>query len=119
MKNLNESLKQFLLLALMFVFTIQSCTKDEEPENNPVIPQTHERGEISKSTSLGTFTPNDIQQILDAGNIQIPFTLNYSVNVLSVNYYTVDKDDSHVLASGAMMIPQSENHLPSAQHRLT
>ena len=117
MKNLNQYSKQFLLLALMFTLIFQSCTKEEE-QDNPNLPETHERGEISKSSSLGTLTPDDIQQILDATSIQIPFTLNYAVDVLSVDYYTIDGDGNETIASGAFLIPQGTDNLTllSIQH---
>lgn len=118
MKNLNQKFAKLLLLALTFVFVFQSCTKDEEQPTTPPIIETHERGDIAKTTSLGTYTPNDIQQMYDATNIQIPFTLNYSVEVLSVEYYTVDADDKIIKVSGAFMIPQGQNNIPllSMQH---
>ncbi len=117
MKKPNLNYKLLLILALTIVFVFQSCTKDEE-QNNPPIPEIHERGEISKSQSLGTFTPNDIQQIFDAVNIQIPFELKYSVEVLSVEYFTIDKDDNITKVSGAFMIPEGIINMPllSIQH---
>lgn len=117
MKNLNQNFAKQLLLALIFVFIFQSCTKDEVQDNLPT-PETHEQGEISNTHSLGTFTPEDIQQIFVAANIQVPFVLEYSVEVLSIEYYTVDGDDDITLASGAFMIPQGINNMPllSMQH---
>lgn len=117
MKKLNQNIKQLFLLALIIVFVFQSCTKDEV-QNDPITPESHERGDIGKAQSLGTFTPDDIQQMFVAANIQIPFVLNYSVKVLSIEYYTVDKDDNITKVSGAFMIPQSINNLPlmSIQH---
>ncbi len=117
MKNSNQSFKLFLLLAVLILLIFQNCSKDEV-QDDPPIPETHERGEISKTQSLGTYTSDDIQQIFDAANIQIPFTLNYAVEVFSVEYYTVDKDNNIAKVSGAFMIPEGINNLPllSLQH---
>ena len=116
MNNLTHYLKQYFLLAILLVFVFQSCKKEED--NDPLPPDVHERGDIIQSNSLGTYTPDDIQQILDAANAQVPFALNFDVKVLSVNYYTVDGKGNETIASGAFFLPQGTNNLPllSIQH---
>ena len=78
-----------LLIIFCVVLSLQACTGDEE-NADPVSPTIYERGEIVQTNSLGTITVNDIQQILANANIVIPFTLSYSVETISMKYYTVD-----------------------------
>jgi len=106
-----------LLLIISIVISIQTCTNDEE-NNDPVAPTVHERGEIAQATSLGTMTVNDIQQMLANANITMPFTLNYSVQTISVNYYSTDGSGKQTILSGAIMIPEGISNLPltSIQH---
>ena len=79
---------------------------------------TNQRGEILQTNSLGNYSVSNIQQILSSGNITIPFTLTYSVNAISINYYTIDGKGKETVASGALLIPQGINNLPlvSIQH---
>ena len=113
MKNFPDHLKQFFFMAIVLMIAFQSCKKDDPPP-----PETHERGEIIQSNSLVTNTPHNIQQILDAAGVQLPFVLNYDVEVLSVNYYTVDGSGKEIVASGAFFIPQGADNfsLLSLQH---
>ena len=107
----------FRLIAIAYVlFTFQGCNKEDDP--NPVVPVTHVRGEIVQTNSLGNMTVNDIQQILASANMTIPFTLNYSVETISIRYYTIDKSGNKVIVSGALLVPQGSNNLPlvSIQH---
>jgi len=105
-----------LLIIFCTIISFQACTKDENTD--PVSPTPHEQGEIAQANSLGTMTANDIQQILANANIAIPFTLNYSVETISVNYYTTDGTGTQTVASGAIIIPQGGSNLPlvSIQH---
>ena len=98
------------------LISFQSCTKEEN--NNPATPEIHERGDIVQSNSLGTMTAGDIQQILTNANMTLPFTLNYSVETISINYYTTDGTGKQTIASGAIIIPQGGSSLPlvSIQH---
>jgi dienelactone hydrolase len=98
------------------LITFQACNKEESV--NPVTPGTHVRGEIVQANSLGNMTVNEIQQILANANITIPFTLNYSVETISINYYTTDGYGLQTIVSGALFIPQGGNNLPlvSIQH---
>ena len=105
-----------LLMVSFALISFQACSKEEN--NNPVSPANHERGEIVQSNSLGTLAPGDIQQILANVNMSIPFTLNYSVETISINYYTTDGTGKQTIASGAIIIPQggSSLSLVSIQH---
>ncbi len=108
-------LSNLITICLMLI-SFQACSKEEN--NNPVSPTVHERGEIAQLNSIGTMTADDIQQILANVNMTIPFTLNYSVETISINYYTTDGSGSQTIASGALMIPQGGSNLPlvSIQH---
>jgi pimeloyl-ACP methyl ester carboxylesterase len=107
----------FSIITIAYVlFNIQGCSKEDN--DNPVASVTHERGEIVQTNSLGNMSVNDIQQILAGANMTIPFTLNYSVETISINYYTIDKSGNKVIVSGALLVPQGSNNLPlvSIQH---
>ena len=108
-------LKLYFILLSVVIIGLQSCSKDE---NNPVLPTTHERGEIAQSNSLGTMTPGDIDQILSNANMTIPFTLSYSVETISLKYYTVDGSGKQTIVSGAILVPQGTDNLSlvSVQH---
>ena len=94
----------------------QAC--NQEDNSNPVTPAIRERGDIVQSHSLGNMMVNDIRQILTNANMTIPFTLNYSVETISINYYTTDGNGNQTIASGALIIPQGGSNLPlvSIQH---
>ena len=116
MKKLIRHFKlQFISLAIVAI-GFQSCSEDKE--GNPVVPVTNQRGEILQTNNLGNYSVSNIQQILSSGNITIPFTLTYSVNAISINYYTIDGKGKESVASGALLIPQGINNLPlvSIQH---
>jgi pimeloyl-ACP methyl ester carboxylesterase len=107
----------YILLTFCAVINFQTCT-NEEQDNDPVAPTVHERGDIAQANSLGTMTVNDLQQMLANANITMPFTLNYSVETISLNYYTTDGSGKQTILSGAIMIPQGVSNLPltSIQH---
>jgi pimeloyl-ACP methyl ester carboxylesterase len=98
------------------LISFQACSKKES--NDPFSPAIHERGEIVQSNSLGAMTVNDIQQILANANMTIPFTLNYNVETISINYYTTDGSGRQIIVSGALIIPEGGSNLSlvSIQH---
>ena len=106
--------KQLIIFCVVIFF--QFCTTDKNID--PVSPTQHERGEIAQSNSLGTMTPGDIDQILSNANMTIPFTLSYSVETISLKYYTVDGSGKQTIVSGAILVPQGTDNLPlvSIQH---
>jgi len=78
-----------------------------------------ERGELISTNSLGTYSPTQIQQILAAMNANLPYSLTNSVQVISVQYASVDGDGKSEHLSGALMIPSGTTiRLPllSLQH---
>ena len=106
--------KQLIIFCVVIFF--QFCTTNKNID--PVSPTQHERGEIAQSNSLGTMTPGDIDQILSNANMTIPFTLSYSVETISLKYYTVDGSGKQTIVSGAILVPQGTDNLPlvSIQH---
>ena len=107
----------FSLITICFILiNFQACNKEDNID--PLSPSIHERGEIVQSNSLGTMGVNEIQQLLAEGNMTNSFTLNYSVEAISINYYTKDGDGNQTIASGALFIPQGGNNLSlvSIQH---
>ena len=106
--------KQLIIFCVVIFF--QFCTTDKNID--PVSPTQHEGGEIAESNSVGTMTPGDIDQILSNANMTIPFTLSYSVETISLKYYTVDGSGKQTIVSGAILVPQGTDNLPlvSIQH---
>jgi hypothetical protein len=105
-----------LIIICFLLINFQACNNEDNID--PVSPAIHERGEIVQSNSLGTMRVNDIQQLLADGNMTNAFTLNYSVETISINYYTTDGDGNQTIASGALFIPEGGNNLSlvSIQH---
>jgi len=111
MKNSIRFLTKTILTGIVILFVAQGCNKEEE--NTPPTPsETFERGDISQTTNLGTYTSAGIQQIFNASNVPVLFDLNFDVKVLSITYYTEDKDGNQILTSGAFFIPQGTDNLP-------
>ena len=107
-------LARYVFLLLIIVISFQACSS----EDNPVGPEIRQRGTIFQVTKLASITHDEIQKQLTSANITLPFTLKYSVDVLSVNYSSIDRNGNEVMVSGAMLVPQSVNNLPllSIQH---
>ena len=106
--------KRVVILLGIIIFTY-GCNNDD---SNPVVPEVHERGDLSEIKEIGLSSKENIQQILSGIQLDIPFTLSYSVRTLSINYFTVDKEGNEELASGALFIPENIDNLPiiSIQH---
>jgi pimeloyl-ACP methyl ester carboxylesterase len=116
MQTIIQLIKKYAIILIVFIIGIQSCSKEDQ--NNPVEPVVQERGEIVHTISLGIMTADEIQQIFTLSNTQIPFTLNYSVEIISVSYYTANRNGDLAIVSGALLIPQGVNNFPlfSLQH---
>ncbi len=108
------TLAQYILLLASIAFCFQACSS----EDNPVFPEVHKRGEIIQKTFLASMAQDEIQQIFTSANITLPFTLEYSVDLLSIDYYTIDRNGNEAIVSGAMFVPHGVNNLPllSLQH---
>lgn len=104
-----------LSITLTAILT-QSCSKDEEVKPDP--PVIYERGDVTEIINIGTYSIAEIQQRIDAAGIQSPFDLNFSVDVFSLSYSTIDSDGNNIICSGAIFIPQGNDNLSilSMQH---
>lgn len=116
MYNLKLKIKG-LLWILVLLLVIQACKKDDE-NFVPVEPGDHQRAEVAEVKSMGIFTQEDIQQILDSAGTNFTFLLNHSVEAFSVKYYTIDHESNIILVSGALFVPQNNSAFPllSIQH---
>ena len=94
----------FVSVLLAIVLFSNSCNQNDE---NPVVPEVHNRGEIAELKISGSYSKESIQQILNVVQLNVPFTLSNSVQTLSVQYYTVDQNGNEELASGAIFIPNN------------
>ncbi|MEN8226347.1 MAG: hypothetical protein ABFS05_13405, partial [Bacteroidota bacterium] len=105
-----------LILALFMVF--QACKKSDDTVPVAPDPVEHQRGDIAKVTSLGIYSTDMIEQIIEESPIDFTQMLAHSVEALSVQYYTVDHEDNMILASGAIFVPQNRSAFPlmSIQH---
>jgi pimeloyl-ACP methyl ester carboxylesterase len=107
---------KIILTSFGFIVTYLSlilwtgCTKD----NETTAPASHnyQRGDIVSVHTLGTYNPNDIENTLNEIDFQVPFTLEYSVEVISVNYMTVDAESNQIQVSGAIAIPMNKDNCP-------
>ena len=95
-----------LWVLLFMVFVIQSCKKDDTTVPSIPSPVSHERGEIVEISSMGTYTTEDVRQVLDATGEEFDFHLSHSLEAFSVKYYTVDHKGNSILVSGALYVPQ-------------
>ena len=113
MKKIKEY--SYLISIIIISSFFYSCDSDD---SNPTLPASHERGELSGIKEIGLSSKENIQQILNSFQLEIPFVLSYSVKTISVNYFTVDKDGNEEEASGALFIPNDLDNLPiiSIQH---
>ncbi|MFC1887207.1 alpha/beta hydrolase family protein [Candidatus Cloacimonadota bacterium] len=90
----------------------------DSSKSNPAGPVIHIRGEIENLNNMMVITPGILEQLLTDNDMTVPFTLTYSVETISVEYYTIDANGIQEIASGALIIPLDVNNLPlvSIQH---
>lgn len=113
MQNLFSSFCKYLFLIITISLIFNSCSDD-----NPVTPEKHNRAEIAQASKIGVTSVEEINNIFTEANFNVPFTLKYSVEVYSVNYYSINSKGEKVLVSGAIMVPQGISSFPllSLQH---
>jgi len=115
---MNYKLKVKIKFLLVFISLFSILFLGCEQKNNSTEPEIHDRGEIDQLTNIGNLDVDDIQLLMEFANITVPFTLQYSIKVYSVGYYTIDNNGSEIIVSGALYVPQNINNLPllSIQH---
>lgn len=116
MKFIKISLHKIFLSTILTSILFSACKKDERI--TPNAPISHQIGEIHEIRSMGVFSPNEIQQILDESGAIFPFELSYGIEAFSLDYYSINARGEMILVSGALFIPQCEDELPllSIQH---
>ncbi len=107
------SVSSILLCLMLTLFT--GCESSKSDPTGPII---HERGDIKRSNSSISITPEILTQFMVDNGVEFPFTPSYTVEAVSVEYYTVDATGNIILVSGAIMVPQGASDLPlaSVQH---
>ncbi len=110
---------KWTLLILIPLFWIISCETEatDEPIIDPCNPS-DVAGELLEATYFLTFTPEEVQAILNYYGAPIGLELDYTVDAYRVSYRTLDKHDELSKVSGLMLIPQGLDTLDlmSVQH---
>jgi pimeloyl-ACP methyl ester carboxylesterase len=106
--------RRLVLPLVLLAVVLHGCGSDKHPLRPPV----PGRGEVVQSQLLGTMTVSDLQQTMAARNIQVPFTLTFSIASHALQYYTVDSEGRQTIVSGALIVPQGAADVPlvSIQH---
>jgi pimeloyl-ACP methyl ester carboxylesterase len=108
----------FFSIIVFLSISLVGCVNDTtRPDAEPVVDT---RGVITSLTEIGTFSPADIQAVVDAdSDFDLPpeFQLTVPVTAYRVVYSTVVKtpgmtEPEETLASGALLVPA--NHTPKS-----
>ncbi len=103
--------KRLLYFSIIFIFVfIQGCSENStEP-----IPELSEevRGGIISTTSIYTYSKEEVQYLLNIAQVLGSFDITYSVEAIKIVYWTIDADGNYIQASGASMIPVGGEDLP-------
>ena len=103
--------KSFLLLVSILFFI--SCSNSTEIEQAS-------RGSILKSELLITLSPDDIKSVLQSNGYEptLAGEIVYSVDVIKVEYRSINIASAQTILSGVYMIPKYESDFPllSIQH---
>ncbi len=75
-------------------------------------PQKKERGLVISTKQFRTYTPQDIQDFLNANRFQVPFTLTHNVRAVKISYITIDPDGNFTEATGAVYLPETTGEFP-------
>ena len=105
----------FKNLIFLFVLEIVGCAQGQ----NDVIPSQN-RGDIISVTKMGTYSAEQIKQVLVSQGYNIPIAdhLTHTVDFNKVVYLTSDNNGGLVEVSGTLLIPKVEETFPllSIQH---
>ena len=99
----------FKNLIFLFVLEIVGCTQGQ----NDVIPSQN-RGDIVSVTKMGTYSAEQIKQVLVSQGYNIPSAdhLTHTVDLNKVVYLTSDNNGGLVEVSGTLLIPKVEEVFP-------
>ncbi|MFD2566491.1 alpha/beta hydrolase family protein [Pseudotenacibaculum haliotis] len=107
----------FKSLLFLFALTIVGCTQGQNSE--AVIPSQN-RGDIISVSKIGTYSADQIKQVMISQGYSIPILdhLSFSVDFNKVVYLTTDQHGNLVKASGTLLIPKTQEAIPilSIQH---
>ncbi len=111
-------MKRHFVMGFWFLFVLavlSGCEKDLTPLAPEALPQ---RGEILRTFVLEDYSVAEIQQILKDNGVQLVLPLTHDVQVVHIEYQTVDFTGDFINASGALALPRTERAFPllSIQH---
>lgn len=98
------------LIVLALILSSGACLLDES--------ENLERGDIINTTLINTYTPGEINQLWTNMGIPKILTPHHTVDAIRMVYQTIDGRGNPVQASGAFMVPVTDQSLPmlSLQH---
>ncbi len=106
----------YILLIVLFASFFAGCVKETEEET----PQVAERGKVIGFFKNFTYTPEELTGLmyLVDPNLVAQVNVEYTIEMYSVLYETIDADGNAIQASGLLVVPQSTGFLPivSFQH---
>lgn len=105
------------ILLVLLLLSLTFCSKtDDTSEPDPTT--TIQRGDVSATRFLGSYTKAEIQQIMETTGAAVPLNIVYDVEVVSIHYRTIDLNGNFILCSGAIFVPVSDDPVPllSIQH---
>ena len=110
MQNPLTSKKIPFFIISIFIISFSTCIMDNS--------ESHQRGDIISTALINTYSLNEINQLWS--NLEIPKVLipRYPVEAVRIIYQTIDNNGSLVQASGAFLVPATDQSLPmlSLQH---
>lgn len=109
-------MRSFVLYSVVVLLSISLVGCDSNTTRPDAKPPDDTRGVITSLTEIGTFSPTDIQDLVDAdSDFELPpeFLLTFSVSAYRVVYSTVVKtpgmaESKETLASGALLVPAND-----------
>lgn len=107
--NINTLLKLAVFTAT-FLLLFSACEQDN-PINNLIEEVEDPRGKVVSSELVGSYTPDQIDSLLaEQGSSTLSILSgDYSVNMYTIVYETIDAKGNPTTASGALAVPDTDN----------